>query len=296
MTEERPRRETHYYSQISDSARWDHFAGRDTDVFVCTPPKAGTTWTQTLCCLLLFGWREFDIRPSDISPWYDATFEPVEEINALIEAQDHRRLLKTHTPLDGIPYNSQRTYVTVYRDPRDVYFSALNHKDNVTLNDFSIGPEDDISAPFREWVHAPAGNGGSASGSLERFIVHFKSFKRFGHLANLHFFHYSDMKRNLPAAIAALAGVLGVEVTQDDIAQISRIGDFQNMRKNASQFSPDAKTGIWKNNEQFFNKGTGGQWRDTLSTEDLALYDERMSDLLPAEDIAWLHYGATPNT
>ncbi|MBC8240724.1 MAG: sulfotransferase domain-containing protein [Alphaproteobacteria bacterium] len=296
MTEDLPRREINYFTNFSNSARWDLFAGRDTDIFVCAPPKTGTTWTQTLCCLLLFGWREFDIRPSDISPWYDATFEPVDEINALIEAQDHRRLIKTHTPLDGIPYSSQWTFVTVYRDPRDVFFSALNHKDNVQLNDFSISPEDDISAPFREWVQEPAGNGGAASGSLERFIVHFKTFKRFSHLTNIHFFHYSEMKRNLPAAIAGLARVLGIEVTQDDIAQISRIADIQNMRKNADQFAPDAKIGVWKSNEQFFNKGTGGQWRDDLSAEDLALYDERMSDLLPAEDIAWLHHGAMQHT
>ncbi len=296
MTEDLPRRETHYFTDFSDSARWDHFAGRDSDIFVCAPPKTGTTWTQTLCCLLLFGWREFDIRPSDVSPWYDATFEPVEEINALIEAQDHRRLIKTHTPLDGIPYNPLATYVTVYRDPRDVYFSALNHKDNVKLNDFSSNPEDDISAPFREWVQAPAGNGGPASGSLERFIVHFKSFKRFGHLSNLHFFHYSDMKRDLPAAVTGLARVLGIEITQDDIAQMSHIADIQNMRKNADQFAPDAKIGVWKSNEQFFNKGTGGQWRDELRAEDLALYDERMSELLSAEDIAWLHHGAIQHT
>ena len=37
---------------------------------------------------------------------------------------------------------------------------------------------------------------------------------------------------------------------------------------------------------------TGDQWRVDLNADDLALYDERMSDLLPAEDIAWLHYGA----
>ncbi len=292
MTGDLPRREAHYFTNVSDSDRWDHFAGRDSDIFICTPPKTGTTWTQALCCLILFGWREFNIRLSDVSPWYDATFESVEHINAVIEAQDHRRLIKTHTPLDGIPYSSHRTFVTVYRDPRDVFFSALNHKDNVTRNDFTLGPEDNVSAPFREWVQGPAGNGGPASRSLERFVVHFKSFKRFSHLANIHFFHYADMKRGLPAAIAGLARVLGIEITQDDITQISRVADFQNMRKNAAQFAPDAKLGMWKSNEQFFNKGTGGQWRDDLSAEDLALYDERIRGLLPAEDIAWLHHGA----
>ena len=104
------------------------------------------------------------------------------------------------------------------------------------------------------------------------------------------------MKQDLPTTIAGLARVLEIEITQDDIAPMSRIADFQNMRKNAAQFAPNAKAGLWKSNEQFFNKGGNGQWREDLSAEDLALYDERMSDLLPAEDIAWLHHGAIQHT
>ena len=122
MNEVLPRRETHYISPVSDSARWDQFRGRDDDIFVCTPPRTGATWTQTLCYLLLFGWRDFTIYPADVSPWYDAIFHPVEDVIALLDAQDHRRLIKIHTPLDGIPFIPQSTYICVYRDPRDVFF------------------------------------------------------------------------------------------------------------------------------------------------------------------------------
>jgi len=77
MKDHLPRRVTHYTSNNSDSARWDNFTVRDDDIFVWTPPRSGTTWTQTLCCLLLFGWRDFDIKPSDVSPWYEYNFHPV---------------------------------------------------------------------------------------------------------------------------------------------------------------------------------------------------------------------------
>ena len=72
----------------------------------------------------------------------------------------------------------------------------------------------------------------------------------------------------------------------------SRIAGFQNMRDNPAQFTPHADDGLYKSDENFFNKGVGGQWRDVLNAEDLALYDGRMSALLTAEDIAWLHHGA----
>jgi aryl sulfotransferase len=288
-----PLREIHYSTNNSDSARWDHFTGRDNDIFVCTPPRSGTTWTQTLCCLLLFGWRDFTIKPSDVSLWYDFNLDPVEAVNALLNAQDHRRLIKTHTPLDGIPYNPRTTYVAVYRDPRDVFFSVRNHLDNFQLSDFTFDPDEDLSATFREWVRTPARKDAGPITSMEIIINHFKSYKRFEHLANIHFFNYGDMKRDLPAAVTRLAQVLGIEITEEDIGQVSQIAGFQNMRDNASQFTPHADAGIYQSDENFFNKGTGGQWRDILSTEDLALYNERLGTLLPPEDIAWLHHGTS---
>ncbi len=65
------------------------------------------------------------------------------------------------------------------------------------------------------------------------------------------------------------------------------------MRNNAAQFTPKAGTGMWKRDENFFHKGVGGQWRDILGSEDLALYDERLHGLLQVENIAWLHHGAS---
>ena len=41
-----------------DNRRWEHFVHRPGDIFVCTPPKCGTTWTQTIVASLL--WPEGD--------------------------------------------------------------------------------------------------------------------------------------------------------------------------------------------------------------------------------------------
>jgi len=40
---------------------------------------------------------------TEISPWLDTRWEPLDEVIARLEAQTHRRSLKTHTPGDGIP-------------------------------------------------------------------------------------------------------------------------------------------------------------------------------------------------
>lgn len=63
-----------------------------------------------------------------MSPWIDARFQgPVDEELAQLEAQTHRRFIKSHLPLDGLPYYPNVKYLVVARDPRDVFMSLMNH-------------------------------------------------------------------------------------------------------------------------------------------------------------------------
>ena len=58
-----------YRWAVSDNRRWKHFEYRPGDIFVCTPPKCGTTWMQTILASLL--WPDGDIpgQVMTISPW-----------------------------------------------------------------------------------------------------------------------------------------------------------------------------------------------------------------------------------
>ena len=94
---------TRYRSIIADSARWDGFTFRPGDVVISTPPKCGTTWTQMLCALLIFDGPAFPAPLGDISLWLDMCIRPLAEVMAAYAAQTHRRFIKTHTPLDGLP-------------------------------------------------------------------------------------------------------------------------------------------------------------------------------------------------
>ena len=58
-----------------------------------------------------------------MSPWIEAQFDPIDEVLARLEAQPHRRFIKTHTPADGIPFFSGAKYVFVARDGRDAFMS-----------------------------------------------------------------------------------------------------------------------------------------------------------------------------
>jgi aryl sulfotransferase len=43
-----------YRTALMDNRRWAEFKPRPDDIFICTPAKCGTTWTQTIVANLLF--------------------------------------------------------------------------------------------------------------------------------------------------------------------------------------------------------------------------------------------------
>ena len=71
-----------------------------------------------------------------LSPWIDMMTRARTEVFADLAAQTHRRFIKTHTPLDGIPNDPTVTYICVGRDPRDVALSMDHHIDNTDVGAF----------------------------------------------------------------------------------------------------------------------------------------------------------------
>ena len=114
-----------YRSWMSDSLRWDALRLREGDVVISAPSKCGVTWTQRLVSLLVFDGPDLPGPLSTVSPWVDLNIRPIEEVVAVLDAQQHRRFLKTHTPLDGLVLDDRVTYIGVGRDPRDAAISEL---------------------------------------------------------------------------------------------------------------------------------------------------------------------------
>src|SRR5581483_12365576 len=102
-----------YKSFVMDNSRFDGFALRDDDIIITTPAKCGTTWTQTIVALLVFGTTDLP-KPVDLlSPWLEMCTRPLESVVSDLEAQTHRRFIKSHTPRDGLPWDPRVTYIVV---------------------------------------------------------------------------------------------------------------------------------------------------------------------------------------
>jgi aryl sulfotransferase len=277
-----------YLGHITDSRRWENFKHRAGDIFICTPAKCGTTWTQAICAMLISGRVDHGQQPGVVSPWVDSNFAPIEEYLQQVEAQTHRRYLKTHTPFDGIPYHSDCTYLVILRDPRDAYLSGLDHRAN--MRDQALAANSFPTA-FSDWLNRVREPGTWDRECLDSMVHFFKTYWQYRQLSNVHLFHYSDMKRDLAGAIASMAAACGITLSDAQLRAYAEAATFGAMKQAAEQFAPMTGTGLWKAEQDFFARGRSGEWKEKLSAAELAAFDARLAQLLPPYEAAWLVNG-----
>lgn len=293
----------HYKSFIQDSARWDALVLRDDDIVIDTPAKSGTTWMQ-MCCLVLIHGPELPQPLSRLAPWLDQVLAPLDELVARLEAQDHRRVIKSHTPLDGLPLDDRVTYIGVGRDPRDTILSMANHLANM---DFEAAarlrvaagvteappPPDRPTDPAGLFAHAVADDSPvEAFTSSLRFLLHHLS-TLWAHRGdpNVELFHYSDLRADLDGQMRRLATILEIDVDEGRWPALVDAARFESMKDRADVLAPNAESGLWHDNARFFAEGRLGSWRDIVPAEQLARYDERVAALTDPELAAWIHHG-----
>lgn len=292
-----PRKTREIQTCLCDSTRWNFFKFRGDDIVVASYPKTGTTWLQQIVWQL--------IRPGDagvaaleISPWLDERVLPLEQVLTMLEAQQHRRSLKTHLPLDALVYSSQAKYLYVARDGRDVVWSMYNHHSGYTPETYAVinnafgrvgpplePPNPDIVGYFHEWLEGAEGMGLGAT-----FWDHLRAWWDARHVPNLLLVHFNHLKADLPREIRRIANFLGIDIDEARWPEIVEHCSLDYMRKSAVEstllqqvFSDGANT--------FFHKGTNGRWKDVLSAADLEAYDKAVKGHLTSECARWMATG-----
>jgi hypothetical protein len=296
---------------IHDSQRWDGFEYRDDDIVISTPSKCGTTWMQMQCALLVFQDTALPAPLTRLSPWLDVQTEKVESVFAVLGAQTHRRFIKTHTPLDGIPFDPRVTYITVGRDPRDVALSWDNHFSNMNLDTIighrveaagmddlaelippdglPVPPEDPIER-FWEWIESDEISEEDVHG-LVGMINHLQTFWDRRDEGNVALFHYADMKADLDGQMRRLAAILDVDVDETKWNDFVAAATFDRMRDRAEELAPQVTQGFWAETSRFFNKGANGQWQSFFDENDVDRYEARLRELASPEFAEWVHAG-----
>ena len=296
-----------YSTPIVDAHRWDVFKPRDGDIVVATYPKCGTTWTQRIVDLLIH--QSPAPRPlMDTYPWVDATFFATNEENmATIEAQTHRRAVKTHLPFDSLPIYSGMKYIHVARDGRDACISMHNHQLGFTQDGKMIvgkqamergftGPPppptpEDPREFYLQWIGmAEAEDRGEPAPDLNYFDYEM-TYWRHRHDPNLLLVHYSDLKANLAGEMRRISSFLDIETPENTLKALAHAASFEQMKADGEALLSSLHRFFDRGPDRFLNKGFNGRWKDILTPEDLARYHALAERKLSPDARAWTEQG-----
>lgn len=285
---------THHITPFEDSRRWDHVPYRPNDIVISTPPKCGTTWTQRIVMSLL--WPDDDTPEGtlgQLSPWVDIRGLEVADVAAHLDAQDHRRFIKTHTPADGIPLDPDVQYVIVYRSAADALVSWGNHREKMRaeivemLN--GLAEADDVGP-------VPLTFGGDYDELLIEWTaywspaIHLAPWWPLRHEPNVHVIHYRDLDADLPAEMARLAAFLGIDVPAELWPATVERCRLDAMRTEANGYT--GRVSMFEGGpNSFFYKGGVGRGRKLLTDAQLDAVQRHVEERLPADAAVWLEAG-----
>tara|TARA_B110000211_G_scaffold25472_1_gene26084 strand:+ start:1820 stop:2713 length:894 start_codon:yes stop_codon:yes gene_type:complete len=286
-----------------DSERWTGFIPRNNDICIATTLKAGTTWTQALVVNLLFPDQDFPKKVTEFSPWLDSTDIPIDVIMRELNEQKHRRVIKTHLPLDALHFFPEIKYIYVSRDGRDVALSLWNHHLNYTpevydfinssglIGDEFPQPPEDFHTYWREWCTKGWFDWESDGYPFWSHLQGVQSWWNYRHLPNILFLNYADMKKDIKVSIAKIANFLDIDIDLSRIKDVEEKISLTAMRAAAETYVPDGGTS-WKGGAQtFIHKGINGRWKDILSLEELKLYELACDKALSTDCRYWLENG-----
>ncbi len=294
-----PHKQREFHNHHFDSTVWNDFQFRDDDIVIATYAKSGTTWMQQIVAQLIFNGKS-DLPVAEMSPWVDLRVPPKAIKLAALEAQSHRRFVKTHLPVDALVFSPRAKYLYIARDGRDVLWSMYNHHANANaawyeaLNDTPgrVGPPIDkppqsISQYYDEWLDK---NGHP----FWPFWENLRSWWAVRDLPNVHLVHFAQLRKDMPGEIEHIAEFLDIPRAALNWDAIVEHCSFDYMKNHAAGSVPVGGA-FWEGGAQtFINKGTNGRWRDTLSPAQSQRYEDMAVSELGAECARWLSTGELP--
>ncbi len=290
-----PRKTRELHNHHMDSTVWNDFSFRDDDVIVATYGKAGTTWTQQIVAQLIFQGDE-SVNVNQISPWYDMRIIPP-EVRQAVDAQTHRRVVKTHLPADALVMSPRAKYLYVARDGRDVMWSMYNHHAGFRPDIYAMfnsvpglvgeplaPPDPDIRRYFNTWVERDGY-------PFWSFWENTQSWWALRDQPNVKLVHFNRLKADLAGEMRAIADFLEIETPEAMWPAIVEHCTFDYMKANAERFAPMGGMPWEGGADTFINKGVNGRWRDVLSPAESLAYEEMAAEKLGPDCARWLATG-----
>ena len=240
-------------------------------------------------------------------PWLEVNRRPIEAVVDDLEAQRHRRSVKTHVPFDGIPRFDSVKYIHVARDGRDVCMSYHNHctgfrpealarMDAIGLAEPALRRpyprvDPDPAIHFHNWLTTGAVAGQNDGTPYLSYFAYERTFWDARKESHLLFVHYDDLQNDMTGEMRRIADFLEIEISDADLSRIAGSASFESMRKDAAVLIPEMAKNFEGGALRLLNKGQSGRWRGLYDEADVELFDKKLRDAVPEDYAGWLLAG-----
>jgi hypothetical protein len=234
------------------------------DVFVMTYAKSGTNWMmQIVHQLIHHGKGEFD-HIHNLVPWPDAKLMspmmreyaiPLEQATEWQTAPERKRVIKTHFNWELLPYSEEARYISVIRDPKDVFVSAY-----FFIKDTGMGPAmPSVDTMYRLFMADKFLLGGSWPANAAGYWAQRCR-------PNVLVVSFASMKRDLEGTVRRVAGFLDISVSDEVIRAVCEKASFQYMKGIDHKFGT-GKMIPWRAASKMMRKGQQGSSGELLTRE-----------------------------
>lgn len=259
------------------------------DVIVSTYAKSGTNWMLQITQQIAWrGAATFD-HIHDVVAWPDSppdTAIDLADAAAAVSAPTRLRVIKTHLPVAAVPLVPTARYISVIRDPKDIFVSSWHFFRGIAAGSLMPSPATWLDlfcsrdCPIGSWPEHVAG--WWALRDADNVLV----------------IGYGELTDDLDLGVDRVAAHLGVDLDDGEHAQVVERSSFAFMRAIDGSFNTGPMTPLGDDATRMMRRGQRGSASELLDAVGRARIDRwcrsellRLGSDLPYEEL----FGATGN-